>query len=105
MPELPPDGLSIAVDVGRIASAPGTSEEHAIKVLESLRRLVPYQAASIIILDTAGREQTPLVTYGYDDAMRGYMRTPAHVDEIELLGLDRDHRPMRLKDLPVPRER
>jgi DNA-binding CsgD family transcriptional regulator len=104
MPELPPDGLSIAVDVGRIASAPGTSEEHAAKLLEPLRRLVPFQAASIIILDTACREQTPLVTYGYDDAMRGYMRTPEHVDEIELLGLDRSHRPMRLKDLPVPRE-
>jgi DNA-binding CsgD family transcriptional regulator len=104
MPELPPDGLSIAVDVGRIASAPGTSEERAALLLEPLHRLVPFQAACIFMLDTEGREQTPLVTYGYDDAIRGYMTTPEHVAEIELLGLDRDHRPMRLKDLPVPRE-
>jgi DNA-binding CsgD family transcriptional regulator len=104
MPELPPDGLGVAVDVGRIASAPGSSEEHAVLLLEPLRRLVPFQAASIIILDTVGREQTPLVMYGYDDATRGYLTTRAHVDEIELLGLDREHRPMRLKDLPVPRE-
>jgi DNA-binding CsgD family transcriptional regulator len=104
MLELPPDGLGVAVDVGRIASAPGTSEEHAILLLEPLRRLVPFQAASIFMLDVVGREPTPLVIYGYDDAIRGYLTTPEHVDEIERLGLDRDHRPMRLKDLPVPRE-
>jgi DNA-binding CsgD family transcriptional regulator len=104
MPELPLDGLSVAVDVGRIASAPGTSEERATLLLEPLHRLVPFQAACISMLDTGGREPTLLVTYGYDDAMRDYMKTPEHGAEIALLGLDRDHRPMRLKDLPVPRE-
>jgi DNA-binding CsgD family transcriptional regulator len=105
MLDLLSDGLRIAADVGRIASAPGTSEERAALLLEPLHRLVPFQAACIFMLDTEGRVQTPLVTYGYDDAMRGYMTSPEHVAEIELLGLDRHHRPMRLKDLPVPRER
>src|SRR5262245_56963096 len=104
MPELPPEGLSIAVEIGRIASAPGTSEERAARLLEPLRRLVPWRAASIFMLDPVGREQTPLVTYRYDEATSVYMRTPEWVDEIELLGLDRERRPMRVKDLPVPRE-
>jgi DNA-binding CsgD family transcriptional regulator len=104
MPELPPEGLSIAVDIGRIASAPGTSEERAARLLEPLRRLVPWRAASIFMLDPVGRKQTPLVTFGYDEATRVYMRTPEWVGEIELLGLDRERRPMRMKDLPVPRE-
>ncbi|MBX6355497.1 MAG: helix-turn-helix transcriptional regulator [Micromonosporaceae bacterium] len=104
MPELPPDGLSIAVEVARIASTPGTSVEHAAMLLEPLRRLVPFQAASIIVHDISGRTRTPLVTYGYDDATLGYLTAPEHVDEIKLLGLGRARRPMRLKDLPVPRD-
>jgi DNA-binding CsgD family transcriptional regulator len=105
MPKLSPDGLSIAVDVGRIASATGTSEERAERLLEPLRRLVPFQAACILMLDREYREPTPLVSYGYDDDMLGYLRTSEHVDELEFLGLDRDRRAMRLRDLPIPREK
>jgi DNA-binding CsgD family transcriptional regulator len=105
MPELPPEGLSIAIEIGRIASAPGSPEERAGRLLESLRRLVPWRAASVVMLDPLARQQTPLVLVGYDEATRRYMATPEWVDEIELLGLDRERRPMRVKDLPVPRER
>jgi DNA-binding CsgD family transcriptional regulator len=104
MPKLPPEGLSIAVDVGIIASGPGTSEERAARLLEPLHRLVPFQAACILMLDPEFREPTPLVSYGYDEAMLGYLKTPEHVDELALLGLDRDHRPLRLRDLSIRRD-
>ncbi len=102
MPELPPDGLGIAVDIGRIASAPGTPEDRAGQLLETVGRLVPWRGAFVSAVDLAGREQTPLATIGYDDATCGYMKTPEYVDEIELLGLHRERRAMRMKDMPVP---
>jgi DNA-binding CsgD family transcriptional regulator len=43
-----------------------------------------------------------LVSQGYDEAVRAYYDTPAVLEEFELLGLDRAHRPICIRDLPVP---
>lgn len=104
MPELSPNDLRIAVDVGRIASAPGTTEERAAELMESLRRLVPWRAACVFALDLGDRKQTMFACDGYDSTFREWMDTLDHVSEIEQLGLHREHRAMRLRDLPVPPE-
>ena len=46
----------------------------------------------------------PLAVQGYDDRSRDYITTPAIVENIELLGLDRPGRPLRLRDSPIPPE-
>jgi DNA-binding CsgD family transcriptional regulator len=96
--------MEVAVEVGQIAAAPGRAEQRAEALLEQLHRLVPFRAAGIFLLDPERRRQVPVVSRGYDDAVRGYITGPANSDEIELLGLNRTHSPMRVQDLPVPRE-
>jgi hypothetical protein len=104
MRELPPGGLQAAVEVAQVASAPGRIDQRAEAMLEPLHRIVPYQGVWISLLDPERREQPPLVSHGYPDALNRYMRGPAGVAEIELLGLNRSSGTTRLRDLPVPLE-
>ena len=64
--DAPPDGLGIAVDLAGIASKAGDIEARAREVLELLRRLVPFEAASIHLVDPRRREFTPLASIGYN---------------------------------------
>ena len=97
--------LDVAVEVGRIASAPGRADDRATALLDPLRRLVPFEAVRIFLLDPVSGSPTDLICRGYDEGTRGYMASPAARDEIELLELDHRRRAMRLADLPVPREK
>jgi DNA-binding CsgD family transcriptional regulator len=102
--ELPPGGLEVAVEVGEIASGRGDVRQRADALLESLRRIVPFQAAAINLVDPVHPVQVPVVSSGYDDATYGYITSRANTDEIEMLGFTRSRSAMRLADLPVPRE-
>jgi DNA-binding CsgD family transcriptional regulator len=104
MAELPPGGLEVAVELGKIASGQGDLQQRVDAVLDSLRRLVPFQAAVISVLDPDHRVHVPVACRGYDDATYGYITSRANIDEIEMLGLTRSRSAMRLSDLPVPRE-
>jgi DNA-binding CsgD family transcriptional regulator len=101
---LPAADLDIAIEVGRIASAPGTPEQRALALLEPLRRLVPFQAACFHLLDAAGGGRPRLISTGYDDAVCKYILSPENKEEIELIGYNRDRRALRVQDLPVPAE-
>jgi len=100
MAELPPCGARIAAEVGRIAAGAGpiNLEERARALMAELRRVVPFEAGWIGLLDPERREHVPLSVQGYDDRSRDYITTPAIVEDIELLGLDRPGRPLRLRD-------
>lgn len=91
------------MEVARIASSSGTVDQRVAALLEVLRRLVPFQAACFYLMDEAGRPLR-LLSEGYDEAVRGYMVSPAHTAEIELIGYTRNARPIRVQDLPVPAE-
>jgi DNA-binding CsgD family transcriptional regulator len=104
MAELPPGGLEVAVELGKIASGRGDLQQRVDAVLDSLRRLVPFQAAVISMFDSDHRVHVPVVCTGYDDATYGYITSRAHIDEVEMLGFTRSRSAMRLRDLPVPRE-
>jgi DNA-binding CsgD family transcriptional regulator len=99
--ELPPGGLDVAIEVGRIAAGPGTIEQRAEAVLGQLRRLVPFQAGALYLLSAERRELLSLVSHGYD-AVPEYLNSPVVMDDIELLGLDRSRTPLRMQDMPVP---
>jgi DNA-binding CsgD family transcriptional regulator len=103
--ELPRGGLEVAVEVGRIASGLDSIEDRAQALLAALRRVVPFQAAAIYLIDPERHGQWPLVTEGYDEVVRQYIASPANTAEMELLGLDRAAEALRVCDLPVPRDR
>jgi DNA-binding CsgD family transcriptional regulator len=105
MAELPDGGFAMVSEIGQIASGPGTVEQRAAAVLDTLHRLVPFEAAVIYLLDPDRREAMPVVSRGYGRAVSEYMTSPANTEEIELLGLTRHRNAMRLRDLPVPAER
>jgi DNA-binding CsgD family transcriptional regulator len=102
--ELPRGAVEIAVEIGRIASAPGSIEERAHALLDPLRRLIPFRAACLELIDLSCREQLTLVSEGYDEATLEYIESPASIDEIAMLGFHRNRAPMCLADLPVPAE-
>jgi DNA-binding CsgD family transcriptional regulator len=105
MAEFSHGGFEIVSEVGEIASGQGTVEQRAEAVLETLQRLVPFQAAAIYLLDPDRHEAMPVAIRGYGQAVYEYMISPANTEEIELLGLTRHRAAVRLRDLPVPAER
>jgi DNA-binding CsgD family transcriptional regulator len=104
MAELPRGGLEVAVEVGEIASGHGDLQQRIDAVLDSLRRLVPFQAAAINLVGPDQRVHVPAFCRGYDDATHEYMTSRDCTDEIEMLGLTRSRAARRLSDMPVPRE-
>jgi len=104
MPELSSASADVAVEVARIAADCRPIEHRALELLEPLRRVLPFCAAWISVLDPERREQPPLVCVGHDEGLRAYMAGPAGVAEVEQLALDRSREAATLADLPVPLE-
>jgi DNA-binding CsgD family transcriptional regulator len=102
MAGFPADSREVTVEVAGIALAPSSVEERAEALLDQLRRVLPFQAARIGLLDPERGAPISLVSHGYDEAVSAYYDSPAVVEEFELLGLDRQCPPIRIRDLPVP---
>lgn len=105
MAGLPGDDFRIVSELGRIAAGTGPVEQRATAVLDTLRRLVPFQAAVVQLLDPDRGLVTPVAGRGYGPAVSKYMDSSASTEEIELLGLTRDRTARRVRDLPVPADR
>jgi DNA-binding CsgD family transcriptional regulator len=100
--ELPPGALDVAIEVGRIASAPGSGYERATALVDPLRRVLPFEAIWVALMDTEQRKFVPLVNEGYSERAQRYFESSEGFDEAELLGIGRPLGPMRLRDLPFP---
>jgi DNA-binding CsgD family transcriptional regulator len=96
--------LEIATEVASVASAPAGLGERAKALLGPIRRLVPFQAARVYLLDMERRAEHSLYVAGLDDKVRSYLDSPGHVEDVEQVGLDEHGPPMRLRDLSVPRD-
>jgi DNA-binding CsgD family transcriptional regulator len=101
MPGRSASSWEVASEVTRIASMPASPQERAEALLEPLRRVVPFAGAWLSLLDPELREQPPLVSYGYPDALTRYGSGPAGVAEIERLGLQRRRGAFRHGDLDL----
>jgi DNA-binding CsgD family transcriptional regulator len=99
--DLPPQAAEVAVEVAALADQPASLSERAAAILEPLRRVIPFQAARIALLDPELRQHDVLTCPGYDDRLRAYMTSQEDYDEIESLGL-RGTTPLRVQDFPVP---
>jgi DNA-binding CsgD family transcriptional regulator len=101
--DLPSHAAEVAAEVAALADVPAGLEERAEAILEPLRRVIPFQAARIALLDPELRQHDLLSCHGYDDRIRAYMTTREDYDEIESLGLH-GTTPLRVQDLPVAAE-
>jgi hypothetical protein len=57
----------VAVEVAALADLPASLEERAAAILDSLRRVIPFQAARIALLDPEVRRHDLLSCHGYND--------------------------------------
>src|ERR1044071_428408 len=83
---------------------PGRMEHRAAALLDPLRRIVPFQAVWISLLDQQRREQPPLVAEGYPAGLADHMGGPSGVDEPEALGLTPSPGAIPLADRAIPLE-
>ncbi|MHA6794170.1 GAF domain-containing protein [Pseudonocardia bannensis] len=103
MPQLAEDALGVALEVQQIATASACSVAHRAKALpEPLRRLVPFEASWLALLDPDSRTFVPLVIDGYDERIHRRLGGPDAVAEVELAGLDPTCPARRIRALPVP---
>lgn len=101
--DLPPHAIEVAAEVAALADLPASLEERAEAILDPLRRVIPFQAARIALLDPELRQHDLLSCHGYNDHLRDYMTTREDYDEVESLGLH-GTAPLRVRDLPVAAE-
>jgi DNA-binding CsgD family transcriptional regulator len=101
--DLPPHAAKVAVEVAALADLPASLAERAEAILDSLRRVIPFQAVRIALLDPELRQHELLSCHGYNDRIRAYMTTVQDYEEIESLGLH-GATPLRVKDFSVPAE-
>lgn len=102
MTGLPDGAAEIAASVERLVSSPTDVEERVAELFTVLRRLMPIQAGMLHLVDPERRGFETVGGFGYTDAAAAYQRGSAHYREMELLGMDRDRPPMRVRDTPVP---
>src|SRR4051794_26890011 len=101
--DLPPHAAEVAMEVAALADLPASLEERAEAILDPLRRVIPFQAVRIALLDPELRRHDLLSCHGYNERIRAYMTTREDYDEIESLGLH-GTTPLRVQDFPVPAE-
>jgi len=95
--------LDIAVELAQIASEPADVMTRAYGVLELLRRLVPFEAASIHLLDPQRGKFLPLASTGYDVPTQDHMKSLAFHDEVQSVGLNQLRRTLHFRRQLVPR--
>jgi DNA-binding CsgD family transcriptional regulator len=101
--DLPPHAAKVAVEVAALADLPTSLAERARAIVDSLGRVIPFQAVRIALLDPELRQHDLLSCHGYNDRIRAYMTTREDYDEIESLGLHGTS-PLRIQEFPVPAE-
>lgn len=85
-----------------LAAEPGAPAERAEALLAQVQRVVRVDAGTISLLPPDQDAHAFLARTGFDQRVGGYLDSPALLADLELVGLRRSHRPVRLRDLPVP---
>jgi DNA-binding CsgD family transcriptional regulator len=88
--------------VGRIASTTGGIEVRAAAMLDTLRRVVPFQAGCISLHDVRRRRFDSLVSEGYGPSLHEFFDGPIASTHLQLLALHELRRALPARDLPRP---
>jgi DNA-binding CsgD family transcriptional regulator len=92
----------LAASIARIAAQPAAVSQRASQLLETLGRVVPFEAASISVRDPERRARIALAATGEVSALHAYCESPQGDAELDLIGLNRPTPPLRHTDLPMP---
>ncbi|MGI5211396.1 hypothetical protein [Plantactinospora sp. CA-290183] len=98
----PASSAEVAREATRIAASGAGIEDRAAELLGLVRRVVPYEAAWIALVDDPARRYAELAGTGYGERVRDYLGTPELLDQVELVGLSSSPVPQRGRDSPVP---
>jgi DNA-binding CsgD family transcriptional regulator len=99
---LPVNPAEILTEVTGIAAAPGRLAERAEALLAQLQRVVRFDAGWITLLPPGQDLNVSLARSGYDERICGFFDNTSWLEEVELIGLRRSRRPVRLRDVPFP---
>jgi DNA-binding CsgD family transcriptional regulator len=98
---LPVDTAEILTDLTGLVAAPAGLNERAEALLAQLQRVVRFDAGVITLLAPDQDSHVPLARSGYDERASGFLDSTSLLADVELIGLHRSRRPVRLRDLPV----
>jgi DNA-binding CsgD family transcriptional regulator len=99
---LPVDPAEILTEVTGLAAESGSLAERAEALLAQLQRVVRFDAGVISLLPPGQDAHVSLIRSGYDERTCGHLDSPSLLEDLELMGLRRSRRPLRLRDLPIP---
>lgn len=85
-----------------LAGEPGGLAERAEALLAQVQRVLRVDAGTISLLPPDQDAHASLARAGFDERVGGYLDSPAQLADVELVGLRRSHRPLLLRDVPVP---
>jgi hypothetical protein len=97
-----PHIAQLRLQLAEIALSTIGMQERAAAVLETLGRVLPFDAAWLAVRDPEQHRHTPLATSGPADPLRRYFSTPDADVEVERLGLNHRRPPMLASESPVP---
>jgi hypothetical protein len=97
-----PHIAQLRLQLAEIALSTTGMQERAAAVLETLGRVLPFDAAWLAVRDPEQHRHTPLATRGPADALRRYFCTPEADVEVEQLGLNHRRPPMLASEISVP---
>jgi DNA-binding CsgD family transcriptional regulator len=90
--------------LAEVAASPGTMSQRAQALLESLRRIVPFDGAWLALADPLGHGYHSLASVDLDAATVELLSGPLTARDIEATGTDRARPPSSPSDLPYPAE-
>jgi len=91
-----------SLELAEVADSASPVSERGQELLESLRRIVPFDAAWLALTDPVDGAYTSLASTNLDAGTLQYLSGPAVTSDIEATQTDRARPPMSPSDLPYP---
>jgi hypothetical protein len=92
----------LALEVARIAAAPGSVGKRAHALLEALHRRVPFEAHWLGLLDLDAHQYVSVASGGIDERSLRYLEGPEFVSDVELVGRQPTRPVVCNRKFPVP---
>lgn len=89
-------------DLAEIADSTSPAPDRAREMLESVRRLVPFDAAWLALAEPVGSGYSSLASVDLDVDTVHYLEGPRMAHDIEVTQTDRSRPPLSPSDLPYP---
>jgi DNA-binding CsgD family transcriptional regulator len=97
-----PDGAAAVRELSEIAGSARSIPERAQSLLQTVRKVVPFDSAWMALADPLGQRYTSLASLDLDDATVAYLSGPLMAHDIEVTGTNRAGPPLSPSDLPYP---